>query len=251
PVVATAPFWIKCVASEPWRSWRKAKRRWPPSRSASASRTRGRSRAPFGDGPVSRRVHTASGARSGRPLWPMRFLLGDHRVVAHARNGARRSCEPKETTMKILTSPGRLLACALAVGALVSACSSIGQPAVAQPTPAVSPNESDAGSSHDLGLSTGRVGSGALAFPPDAARPLDAAIAADASLPADPNYLLLPFGVAETLVDGVTAAEDAMFSTDERLFVTGNDGVYELQRNPSGNLRATNLHPGEKCVFTG
>jgi hypothetical protein len=153
--------------------------------------------------------------------------------------------------MNILTSPGPLSACALAVGALVSACSSIGQPAAGQPPPAVSPDKSDAGSSDDLGLSRGRVGSGALAFPPDAASPLDAAIAPDASLPADPNYLLLPFGVAETLVDGVTAAEDAMFSTDERLFVTGNDGIYELQRNPSGNLRATNLHPGEKCVFTG
>jgi hypothetical protein len=76
-------------------------------------------------------------------------------------------------------------------------------------------------------------------------------VAPDASAIApDPSDLSLPLGIAETLVTGIKGAEDILFSTDERLFVTANDGIYELKRDSSGQMQATNLHPGDKkCLF--
>jgi hypothetical protein len=67
----------------------------------------------------------------------------------------------------------------------------------------------------------------------------------------DPSDRSLALGTAETIVSGVNGAEDILFTTDERLFVSANDGVYELQRDSSGQVHATNLHPGEACLFTG
>jgi sugar lactone lactonase YvrE len=74
---------------------------------------------------------------------------------------------------------------------------------------------------------------------------------APAQTPPDPSDRSLFFGAARTLARGVTGAEDLLFSSDERLFVSATDGIYQLTRDPSGQVRATNLHPGESCSFTG
>jgi len=55
----------------------------------------------------------------------------------------------------------------------------------------------------------------------------------------------------ETLVDGITAAENVMFSSDGRLFVTGDDGIYELTRAVSGEVVKLNLFPGAGCAWSG
>jgi hypothetical protein len=97
------------------------------------------------------------------------------------------------------------------------------------------------------------AGDGGAASSAPVPRPLLEAVAVSApgAAVADPSDLSLCCGATETLVTGITAAEDLLFSTDGRLFVTGNDGIYELRRDSSGTLQATNLHPGENCDFTG
>src|SRR5688572_2634693 len=45
-------------------------------------------------------------------------------------------------------------------------------------------------------------------------------------------------GTKTTLAEGITAAENLFISSDERLFVSGDDGVYELVREPDGSRSA-------------
>lgn len=74
----------------------------------------------------------------------------------------------------------------------------------------------------------------------------------DASMAGGGGYASLAAGRAETVVGGIAGAEDLLFTADgQRLFVTANSGVYELVRDPSGQVSATNLHAGESCSFTG
>ncbi len=149
--------------------------------------------------------------------------------------------------MRILLPAGML-----AVTALFFACSDTAGPRVPAGSPLAAPAaDVNAGSDDGAHLVGGALLAGTLAFPPDASATPDPKAPADAAAAADPNDRLLPFGSAKTLVDGITAAEDLLFSGDERLFVTGNDGVYELTRDPSGTVQAANLLAGQSCVFTG
>jgi hypothetical protein len=166
------------------------------------------------------------------------------------RRTTRRGIE-RESTMKIVTRRSTPPACLSAIAALIVACGQAPstQLSVQPPSPA-SPSDDD-GRSGEIG-NPRELLAGALAFPPDAGSSSDGAPAAEAVVPlADPSDDLLAFGSAETLVDGVTAPEDVLISADERLFVTGNDGVYELKRDPSGTVGATNLLAGQPCIFTG
>jgi hypothetical protein len=86
---------------------------------------------------------------------------------------------------------------------------------------------------------------------PGTTAPDTGTVLADASM-AEGGYASLASGTAETVVGGIAGAEDLLFTADgQRLFVTANSGVYELVRDPSGQVSATNLHPGESCSFTG
>ena len=54
---------------------------------------------------------------------------------------------------------------------------------------------------------------------------------------------------ASVLVEGIGDAENATFSSDGRLFVTGGENAYEIIRD-GGGYRALSLYPGT-CNFTG
>jgi hypothetical protein len=58
-------------------------------------------------------------------------------------------------------------------------------------------------------------------------------------------------GSRETVVDGVAAAENLMFSDTGRLFVTGDDGIYELTRDASDDVTKTVVAPATTCKFAG
>jgi hypothetical protein len=58
-------------------------------------------------------------------------------------------------------------------------------------------------------------------------------------------------GTRETLVDGVTSVENVLFTSDGRLFATGDDGIYELQRDANHGFMKTNLQPGAGCKWGG
>jgi hypothetical protein len=59
-------------------------------------------------------------------------------------------------------------------------------------------------------------------------------------------------GTRETLVDGITSVENILFTSDGRLFASGDDGIFELQRDATSHaFTKTNLHPGGTCKFGG
>jgi hypothetical protein len=58
-------------------------------------------------------------------------------------------------------------------------------------------------------------------------------------------------GTRETLVDGITSVENILFSSDGRLFATGDDGIFELTRDANGGFTKTNLRPGSGCKWGG
>lgn len=58
-------------------------------------------------------------------------------------------------------------------------------------------------------------------------------------------------GSRETVVDGIAAAENLMFTDAGRLFVTGDDGIYELTRDGSGNVTNAVVAPATACKFAG
>jgi hypothetical protein len=58
-------------------------------------------------------------------------------------------------------------------------------------------------------------------------------------------------GTRTTLVEGIPAAENLMISSDQRVFVTGDEGVYVLLRGNDGSLRADKLVAPDKCAFGG
>jgi hypothetical protein len=62
---------------------------------------------------------------------------------------------------------------------------------------------------------------------------------------------LLDNGTRQTLVAGITSAENLAFASDGRLFVTGNDGIYELTRSSSLAVVASVLEPGGTIFFGG
>jgi hypothetical protein len=62
---------------------------------------------------------------------------------------------------------------------------------------------------------------------------------------------LLVRGTKDTLVDSIASIENSMFTGDGRLFVTGDDGIYEIVRDSSGVPRATELGSGNACKFAG
>lgn len=59
-------------------------------------------------------------------------------------------------------------------------------------------------------------------------------------------------GTRETLVTGIVAAENQLFSAAGRLYVSGDEGVFELRRDgASGALAATRLVHVDGCSFGG
>lgn len=67
-----------------------------------------------------------------------------------------------------------------------------------------------------------------------------------------PEAQSLSAGIAETLVTGITAAENIMFSSAGRLYVSGDDGVFELVRSPAtGEMVANRLLHVDGCKFGG
>ena len=141
----------------------------------------------------------------------------------------------------------------LAALALSTACESSGRTVAADRAPAaMGSNDAEAGEpASGVPSESGPDGGDASADPFRATMLASVAASAPAAAVADPSDLSLCCGTTETLVTGITGAEDLLFSTDGRLFVTGTDGIYELRRDPAGNLLATNLHAGEKCHFDG
>jgi hypothetical protein len=67
---------------------------------------------------------------------------------------------------------------------------------------------------------------------------------------------LLKHGQANRIVEvpgrvlRVPGAENALYTPDGRLFVTGAESVYEIRQDSNGRLRAVDLYDG-KCNFTG
>lgn len=71
----------------------------------------------------------------------------------------------------------------------------------------------------------------------------------DAELGFDPYNLRS--AKRQTLVDGIVAAENQTFTSTGRLFVSGDDGIYEIARDPSGLYTRHTVHAGEDCAFGG
>jgi hypothetical protein len=57
-------------------------------------------------------------------------------------------------------------------------------------------------------------------------------------------------GTARPLVDGIAAAENLLFSSTGRLFVSGDDGIFEIVQE-AGSYRSLSRHRGETCHFGG
>jgi len=77
-----------------------------------------------------------------------------------------------------------------------------------------------------------------------------------ASAPRDENVSsdtsdLVVQGTRETLVDSIASIENSMFTQSGRLFVTGDDGVYEITRDATGAAKATAWASGAGCKFAG
>jgi len=64
-------------------------------------------------------------------------------------------------------------------------------------------------------------------------------------------YRNLNSGTRTTLVDGITAAENLLFTSDGRLFATGDDGVFAVRRDATGNVTAMLVKSASACKFTG
>jgi hypothetical protein len=62
---------------------------------------------------------------------------------------------------------------------------------------------------------------------------------------------LLAGGSRETLVESIAAIENSMFTSTNRLFVTGDDGVYEIVRDTAKAARATVRAAANGCKFAG
>ncbi len=149
-------------------------------------------------------------------------------------------------TKAVVVRPPTLLLAALA---LSTACESSSRSVAAdRPPAAMGSTDGEAGEPASGAPSESVPDGGEVSPNPFRATTLASAPATGV---ADPSDLALCCGTTETLVTGITGAEDLLFSTDERLFVTGTDGIYELRRDPAGSLRAINLHAGEKCFFDG
>jgi hypothetical protein len=66
------------------------------------------------------------------------------------------------------------------------------------------------------------------------------------------DALALATGTRETLISGITAAENQLFSAAGRLYVSGDDGVFELTRTSAGGpFVATSLVHVDGCKFGG
>ena len=65
------------------------------------------------------------------------------------------------------------------------------------------------------------------------------------------GYLALCCGTRETVAIGITAIENLTFSSDGRLFASGDDGVFELVREASGALRSQPMSAAQSCKFAG
>ena len=61
---------------------------------------------------------------------------------------------------------------------------------------------------------------------------------------------LLAPGTVETLVDGIASAENSMFTSTDRLFISGDDGIYEVTRSGS-TASKTLLTASSGCKFSG
>ncbi len=55
----------------------------------------------------------------------------------------------------------------------------------------------------------------------------------------------------KTLVEGIPAAENLLISSDQQLFVSGDEGIYQLQRGASGAFSADKLVASDGCAFGG
>lgn len=64
-------------------------------------------------------------------------------------------------------------------------------------------------------------------------------------------YRNLKSGTRTTLIESITAAENLLFTSDNRLLATGNDGVFEVRRNASGEGTAELLVSASPCNFLG
>jgi hypothetical protein len=61
----------------------------------------------------------------------------------------------------------------------------------------------------------------------------------------------LRFGTRQTLVTGIAAAENLLFSSSGRLYASGDNGVFELSRSAAGEVIATGLLRVDGCNFGG
>lgn len=73
-------------------------------------------------------------------------------------------------------------------------------------------------------------------------------LASERALAEDPA---LCCGARRTLVEGIPAAENLLMSSDERLFVTGDEGIYEIVRGDDGGYAAETLAAATDCQFGG
>ncbi|HEX4340726.1 MAG TPA: hypothetical protein VH062_32685 [Polyangiaceae bacterium] len=74
---------------------------------------------------------------------------------------------------------------------------------------------------------------------------------AKAGATASTDSALLVGGSRETVIDSIASIENSMFSTTGRLFLTGDDGVYEVTRDATGALHATVRAASSGCKFAG
>jgi hypothetical protein len=58
-------------------------------------------------------------------------------------------------------------------------------------------------------------------------------------------------GTRETLVDSIASIENSAFTATGRLFVTGDDGIYEITRDATGTPGATVRAASNGCKFAG
>ena len=57
-------------------------------------------------------------------------------------------------------------------------------------------------------------------------------------------------GHARVLVDGINAAENLLFTSHDRLFVSGDDGIFEIVHEGTAYQKVAR-HSGESCKFGG
>lgn len=66
-----------------------------------------------------------------------------------------------------------------------------------------------------------------------------------------PEVQALSFGKREIVVTGITAAENIMFSTNGRLYISGDDGIFELIRDSANQIISIPRVIGQNCKFGG